>query len=331
MNILVTGGTGFLGRHLALALLSHGHRVYLLGRNFTQAHDLLALGAQPVPVDLRDRRATIAACAGMEAVFHVGALSAPWGRRADFFAINVDGTANVIAGCRQSGVARLIYVSSPSVVFDGRDQRDLAESVPYPRRFASVYSFTKKLGEDLVNHAAATGLSTVILRPKAIFGPGDTSLLPRLIAAARAGRLPQIGDGRNLVDLTYVDNVVSALLLALDAPTTGRTYTITNGEHVALWAVIRTVLRHLNLSTELRRVPLKLALAAAAIMEARAAITGREPLLTRYSAAILARTQTYDIGAARRDLRYTPQVSVAAGIRRTLAALSTPEMKLADG
>lgn len=323
--MLITGGTGFLGRHLARALLLRGHRVDLLGRNFSQSADLLSLGAQPVPVDLRDQQATIAACAGMDAVFHVGALSAPWGRRADFFAINVDGTANVIAGCERHDVGRLIYVSSPSVVFDGRDHWNLSESAPYPRRFASIYSLTKKLGEDLVNQAAAA-LPTVILRPKAIFGPGDTSLLPRLIDAARRGRLPQIGDGRNLVDLTYVDNVVHALLLALAAPAAvGRTYTITNGEHPPLWDVIRQVLRHQGLSTRLRRVPLSVALPAAAIMEARAAITGREPLLTRYSAAILARTQTYTISAAQRDLGYAPQVSVAEGIARTLATLSIPE------
>ncbi|HEY0606163.1 MAG TPA: NAD-dependent epimerase/dehydratase family protein [Herpetosiphonaceae bacterium] len=325
MKILVTGGTGFLGRHLARSLLLRGQRVHLLGRNFTHSADLLSLGAQPVSVDLRNRQATIAACAGMDAVFHVGALSAPWGRRADFFAINVDGTAHVIAGCRQHGVGRLIYVSSPSVVFDGRDHWNLSESAPYPRRFASIYSLTKKLGEDLVNQAAAA-LPSVILRPKAIFGPGDTSLLPRLIEAARRGRLPQIGDGRNLVDLTYVDNVVHALLLALDSPAAiGRTYTITNSEHPPLWDVIRQVLQHQGLSTQLRRVPLNVALLAAAIMETRAAITGHEPLLTRYSAAILARTQTYTISAAQRDLDYAPQVSVAEGIARTLAALGSPE------
>ena len=325
MQILVTGGTGFLGRHLAHALIARGHHVRLLGRNFTQSAALLSAGAQPAPIDLRERQATIAACAGMDAVFHVGALSAPWGPRADFWAINVGGTENVIAGCRQHHVRRLIYVSSPSVVFDGRDHHDLTEAAPYPRRFASVYSLTKKIGEDLVNEAARAGLPTIILRPKAIFGPGDSALLPRLIDAARSGRLPQIGGGCNLVDLTYVDNVVHALLLALDAPTTGHAYTITNGEHVALWQVVRTVLQRLDLSTELRRVPLKLALIAAGLMEARAAITGREPLLTRYSAAILARTQTYDISAARRDLGYMPQISVAEGIERTLAALQQSE------
>jgi nucleoside-diphosphate-sugar epimerase len=152
-------------------------------------------------------------------------------------------------------------------------------------------------------------------------------LLPRLIAAARAGRLPRIGDGRNRVDLTYVDNVVHALLLSLQAPAArvhGRTYTITNGEHPLLWEVIGKVLRNLGIPDRLRGVPLPAALAGAALMEASAAFTGREPRLTRYAALILARTQTYDISAAQRDLGYVPLVSIAEGVARTMAALQTP-------
>ncbi|HEY6407842.1 MAG TPA: NAD-dependent epimerase/dehydratase family protein, partial [Ktedonobacteraceae bacterium] len=201
MELLVTGGTGFLGQHLARALLEQGHAVRLMGRNFAPAQPLISAGALPVRVDLRDSEAVNAACANVEAVYHVGALSAPWGKRSDFFEINVGGTEAVIAGCLKHQVRRLIYVSSPSVVFNGHDQHYITEQVPYPRRFASIYSLTKKLGEDAVNRAAEY-IETVILRPKAIFGPEDQSLLPRLIVAARQGRLPQIGDGRNLVDLT---------------------------------------------------------------------------------------------------------------------------------
>ena len=167
------------------------------------------------------------------------------------------------------------------------------------------------------------GLATVIVRPKAIFGPGDRALLPRLVAAARQGRLHQFGNGKNLVDLTYVDNVAHALHLALTAPAAvGRTYFITNDEHVPLWPAIRQLLARLGLPSQLRTMPLPVALAVAAVMEAQASWTGREPLLTRYSVGILARTQTYDITAARRDLGYAPIVSVAEGIERTLASLT---------
>jgi nucleoside-diphosphate-sugar epimerase len=212
-------------------------------------------------------------------------------------------------------------------VFDGLDHYDLTENAPYPRQFASVYSWTKKVGEDRVNAAAKDGLCALILRPKAVFGPGDRALLPRLINAARAGRLPQIGNGQNRVDLTYVDNVVHALLLALQAPAArvhGRTYTITNGEHPLLWDVICNVLRSLGICKRLRSVPLPIALTGAALLEASATLTGREPRLTRYTALILARTQTYDISAAERDLGYVPPVPLAEGIARTIAALRTP-------
>jgi nucleoside-diphosphate-sugar epimerase len=324
MDILVTGGTGFLGQHLAEALLARGHKTYMLGRNFEQAgvRELIARGAISIIADLRDRFAVEAACEGKDVICHAGALSAPWGKRNDFYEINVGGTEGVIAGCREYGVRRLIYISSPSVVFDGNDQSFVSEDVPYPRRFASIYSLTKKLGEDRVNEAGARGLQTVILRPKAIFGPGDQALLPRLIAAAKQRRLPQIGNGQNLVDLTYVENVVHAILLALDSTAVvGKTYTVTNDEHVRLWDVIRYVLGQLNLSTHLRQIPLSLALSAASLMEIRAALVGREPLLTRYSAAILARNQTYDISSVKRDLHYAPCVSIDKGIANTLEVL----------
>ena len=321
--VLVTGATGFVGSHLTRALLARGCRVRALGRDFGRSPNLAAAGAVPVVADLRDGEAVSEACRGVSAVVHAGALSSPWGRAAEFEAVNVGGTANVIAGCRRHGVRRLVYVSSPSVVFDGRDQRDLSDDAPYPRRFVSAYSRTKKEAEDLVNAAARGDVPSVIVRPKAVFGPGDTALLPRLIRAARRGRLPQIGDGQNLVDLTYIDNVVQALLLALDADdaAVGKTYTITNGEHVRLWDVVRQVLMRLDLPTRLPRLPLPAALSLAAVLEAAALVTRREPLLTRYTVAILGRTQTYDISAARRDLGYAPQVSVVEGIERTLAAL----------
>ncbi len=317
MHILITGGTGFLGRYVARMLLERGHQVRLMGRDFTESSALIAAGAVPVHADLRDHAAVISACAGADAVVHAGALSAPWGPRRDFLAVNLGGTAAVIAGCRRHAVSRLVVVSSPAVVFSGRDHHNTTEAAPYPRRPSSIYAHSKRLAEELVR--AAPDVPAVILRPKAIFGPGDRALLPGIVAAARAGRLPQIGHGRNLVDITYVENVAHAITLALTAnAAVGRTYHITNGEHVPLWDLIRELLRRLDIPAHLPPVPLSLMLAAAAAMEVRAALTGREPLLTRYSVAILARTQTYDISAARRDLGYVPLISVDAGVAKTL-------------
>ncbi|MBC8103148.1 MAG: NAD-dependent epimerase/dehydratase family protein [Cytophagales bacterium] len=325
-SVLITGGTGFIGGAFARHLLTRTDiAVRLLGRNFGKSADLVALGGRPLQTDLRDREGVIAACDGVDTVFHIGALSAPWspGGRRDFYNVNVLGTENLLEGCRRAGVRRLVYVSSPSVVFGGADHRNLAEDAPYPQHFASAYSWSKKLAEDRVRAAGQAGIHTIILRPKAVFGPGDTSLLPRLIAAARAGRLPQIGDGTNAVDLTPVENVVHALCLCQTAPPEawGHTFTITGGESALLWDVIRCVLRALKIPDPRRQIPLRVALLAAGLMEVRAAVTKKEPLLTRYSALILARTQTYDISAARRSLGYAPIRSLAEGIERTIAAL----------
>ncbi len=320
MKVLVTGGTGFLGRYIARALLQRGDEVSILGRNFAAVPDLLAQGARPLKVDLRDSPTVQQACVGMDAVCHSGALSAPWGKRADFFAINASGTQTIIEGCRHHRVQRLVYISSPSVLFDGRDQHNLTEAAPYPNRFTSTYALTKKLGEDFVR--AATDVPSVILRPKALFGPGDQALLPRLIAAARAGRLPQIGDGRNRVDITYVENAADAAVLALTAPAAvGKTYLITNGEHALLWEVINQVLQHLHIPAPTRVLPVGLAWSVALLMEAVAAVTRHEPRLTRYSVLLLARTQTYAITAAHRDLDYHPRYALAEGIEKTLATL----------
>jgi nucleoside-diphosphate-sugar epimerase len=253
---------------------------------------------------------------------HAGALSAPWGPFREFHAANVEGTKVVLAGCIQNRVRRLVHISSPSVVFDGRDLHEATEQVRYPRRLTSHYSLTKKLGEDLVNAASSQGLERVILRPKAIFGPEDTTLLPRILAAAEKGRLVQIGDGKNLVDLTYVDNVVQAILLAIETPgIDGRTYTITNDEHVPLWSVIRQTLEHFGMNSRLKAVHPRAALFAAFLMAGLSRLNGREPSLTRHSVLVLACTQTYDIGAARNELGYVPRVSIADGLERTLRGM----------
>ncbi|HEY7094501.1 MAG TPA: NAD-dependent epimerase/dehydratase family protein [Ktedonobacterales bacterium] len=327
MRVLVTGATGFLGWRLAAALVEHGHHVRVLVRNPGADDALIVNGAEVWRGDLRDQEAVIAACEGMEVVQHAGALSAPWGPKAEFYATNVGGTQAVLEGCQRYGVRRLIYVSSPSVVFDGQDQHNLTETAPYPATCVSVYSHTKKLGEDLVN-AARGDLETVILRPKAIFGPGDRALLPRMLATARTGRLPMIGDGRNLVDLTYVENVVEAMRLAMTADAAvGKTYHITNDEHALLWRLVRRILQELKLPPPRLRISLPAALAAAGAMERVARVTGREPTLTRYSALILARTQTYNIAAAKRDLGYHPPISLEEGIELTLSALRLDQLR----
>ena len=320
VRVLVTGATGFLGVHTCRELLSRGHDVRAFGRDFS---GFQVTGIEQICGDLRDAATVFRACSGMDAVVHAGALSSPWGKLEEFMAVNVNGTRNVLEACVQSGVRRLLHISSPAVIFTGRDHVLERDDAPYPQTFSSHYALSKKRAEELVLESKSK-LELIVLRPKAIYGPGDRALLPRIVAAARARRLPQIGDGENLVDLTFVDDAVRAITCALECPmpaTSFPVYTITSGEHLNLWAVIRRVLNTLGLHSSLPVMPVGPMLRLAGWLEQVATISGREPRLTRYGVELLARTQTYDISRAKSDLGFEPHTSLEQGFIRTVEAL----------
>ncbi len=320
MKVLVTGATGFLGQALARRLRSQQFDVSALGRNPAVLAQLEREGMRPIQADLADRQAVAAACQGQAIVFHVGALAAPWGKREDFYRSNVLGTQNVITGCETHSVGRLVHVSTPSIYFGLDSLVDVAEDAPLPARPVNEYARTKLLAETEVDSAFARGVPVLTIRPRAIFGPGDTAILPRLIARLKTGRLPVIGDGRNLIDMTYVENVVDALLLCATSPaaTLGKKYNITNGESTALWPLIEKLCTALGYPLPKRHIPYRVADGAAALMEiVYGLLPGQpEPPLTRYSVALLAKNTTLDISAARRELGYQPQISVEEGFQR---------------
>ena len=323
--VVVTGATGFLGQHLVRRLIEIGQPVRATGRNLRIGLELQAAGADFRPVDLRDRAGMKAAMDGVVAVVHSGALSSVWGPRKAFHAINVGGTENVIAACLAHGVKRLVYISSPSVMTRPVAQLNLNETEPLPDEHVSIYSETKRLAEEAVQHAAAAtpGLETVILRPKAIYGPGDTAILPRLLTAAEKGRLPIVGDGDTVTNLTHVRDVVAATILALKSKkAVGKTYLITGGEDVRFWDVIKDVVTRAGFKPPTRRVPIRRAMRAARVLEWvwRTFRLPGEPPLTTYTAGILGLSQTYDISAARRDLGYEPSVSMADGVAEAFPA-----------
>jgi len=322
--VLVTGGGGFLGLAIVRALAARGDRVRSFSRN--AHHDLEALGVEQVRGDIADLRALERACAGMDAVFHTAAKPPPWGRYDEYHRTNVLGTQRVIAACLACGVPRLIHTSTPSVIFDGRDLEGVDESVPYPARHTAAYAATKALAERAVIQAAGGAFRTVVLRPHQIWGPGDPHFVPRLIA--RAGRLRRIGDGRNRVDTTYIDNAAEAHLLAADALGTapalsGRVYFISQGEPLPAWDMIDAILKAAGLDPVRGRVPHRLARTAGLVFEKLFAwlrLPG-EPPMTRFVADALAKAHWFDISAARRDLGYAPAVSTAEGLRRLAAWL----------
>ncbi len=317
--VFVTGASGFIGGKLAERLLADGRKVRVLSRR--PLPELEARGAEVIPGDLHDLNALQRGCLSADTVFHVAGRVGVWGPADDFFRVNVEGTRNVIAACRDAKVPRLVYTSSPSVIYNGGDLAGLDESAPLCTAAPCAYPTSKAAAEKLVLEANDSSLATVALRPHLVWGPGDKNVVPRIMALARAGKLKIVGSGRNKVDITHITNVVDAHLLAEgalvqpDHPARGRAYFITNGEPVVLWDWINEVLRGVGIPEITRRVPLPVAYAAGGLLEAvwRLGKKSGEPPMTRFVAKEMATDHWFKIDAARRDLGYHPLVSVAQG------------------
>jgi 2-alkyl-3-oxoalkanoate reductase len=322
MNALVTGGGGFLGRAIVQRLIASGDHVRVFARQ--RYHELDALGVHSIQGDVRDAEVVARACAGIDVVYHTAAAAGIWGPWRRFYEINTLGTEHVIAGCRRHRVSRLVFTSSPSVTFDGRDQNGIDERVPYPRRWLAHYPHTKALAERLVLAAHdPPRLHTCALRPHLIWGPGDRHLVPRLIERARAGQLRRIGRGQNLIDMIYIDNAAEAHLQAADAlgshsSVGGRAYFLSQGEPVNCWAWIDDILKLAGLEPIKRSIPLSAAYAIGAALEVAYRLMRREdePRMTRFVAAQLGTSHWFDISRARADFGYHPRVSTAEGMQR---------------
>ena len=326
MKVLVTGGNGFLGRAIVAELKRRGHQVSSASRR--PSAELAALGVRTLTCDLRNREHVERALHGQEAVVHAAAKTGLHGARADFVRTNVEGTRFVLEACRTGGVGKLVYTSSPSVVFDGRDHRRADESLPYPRRYLAAYPATKAAAEREVLAANGPNLATVALRPHLVLGPGDANLMPRLVARARAGKLRIVGDGKNEVSFTWLDNAAAAHADALErlepgGRGAGRAYFVAQKEPVALWTWLAELFRHAGIPPPARRVSRALAYAGGTLCELAWALTRRtgEPPMTRFLALQLATSHSYDVGALERDLGYRERVSTAEATEKLVALL----------
>lgn len=326
MVALVTGGGGFLGRFIVEQLLARGDRVRSFARR--PYPELAALGVEVIHGDITARRALVAACAGVDCVFHAAALAGIGVAWEPFEQTNVVGTRHVIEACRQQRVPRLVYTSSPSVTFAGVDQSGIDEAtlpdMAWMEANGAHYSRSKAIAEQAVLAANGSALRTCALRPHLIWGPRDAHLIPRLIDRARRGRLRRVGDGTNLVDICYVENAATAHLAAAaalakaESTVAGRAYYLSQGEPVNCWQWIDQILELAELPPVRKSISYKTAWRLGAVCEAvyRKLPLRGEPPMTRFLAAQLARSHWYDIGAARRDLRYKPTVSTAEGMSR---------------
>lgn len=316
MKALVTGATGFLGGALTRRLKGLGWNVTASGRNISRLDELERLGIKTEQIDLKDKNGLREASKDQEIVFHCAAFPSPWGNYEKFYQANVIGTRNVIQACEANKVKRLVYVSTPSLYFDYGSRMNVKETDPLPEP-VSNYSATKLLAEEEVDKASANGLATITIRPRALFGPGDTVIFPRLIPRLQTGRLPILGDGENIVDLTYIENVVDALLLCAESSpkTLGKKYNISNDEPVKIWRLIQHICDELGLPHPKRKISYPIANAVATALELLYGLipTHPEPPLTRISVSMLANNTTLDISAAKNELGYKPKVSVDEG------------------
>ncbi|QDT37856.1 NAD-dependent epimerase/dehydratase family protein [Stratiformator vulcanicus] len=325
---LVTGGGGFLGRYIVEQLVAKGLPVRVFCRG---DYDFLdELGVETFRGDLTDENAIRAACEGCETVFHVAALPGVWGPRSVYEATNLTGTEHVIEGCRSAGVRKLIFTSSPSVVFDGAEHVDANEEVRYPAQYLCHYPATKAAAERAVLKANdPPNLVTAALRPHLIWGPRDPHLLPRLIERAKSGRLRRVGSGENVVSVAYVENAAAAHLQLADtleesSPAAGHAYFINDPDSVLLWDWVNELLAIANLPPIRRSISAKAAYGVGAMLEGAwsALRLSGEPPMTRFVAQQLSRSHSYSIEGARRDFGYQPLVDHKEAMRRT-----TPYLK----
>lgn len=320
-TILVTGGGGFLGGAIVRQLSERGARLRTFSRQ--RYPQLESLGAEQFQGVLDDGAAVDQAVAGCDLVFHVAAKAGVWGPYEDYHRANVTGTENVISSCRRHGVNRLVYTSSPSVVFNGADMEGVNESVPYPKHFEAHYPHTKALAEQKVMAANDETFATVSLRPHLIWGPGDNHLVPRIIAKGKAGQIRKIGRRENKVDSIYIDNAAEAHLLAAaklapESAVAGKVYFISQDEPMSVWELINRILDAGGAPPVERSVSPRLAYLAGCVCETVHNALGLkgEPRMTRFVARELSTAHWFDISAAKRDFGYVPKVSIDEGLKR---------------
>ncbi len=323
-KILITGGGGFVGKEIARQAIEKGLSVSVFGRNHYP--ELEEMGAVCIKGDIRSSTDLKSACSTMDTVFHVAALAGIWGDWSDYHSINVLGTRNVLESCKTNKVARLVYTSTPSVVFNRENLTGEDETLAYPDTFLCHYAKTKAMAEQEVLAAASEELATCAIRPHLVWGPGDPHLVPRLLERGRRGQLKRVGDGTNLVDISYVDNVAHAHLLAGENLATtksasGKPYFVSQDEPVNLWSWINELYQRVGVPEINRYVSFPAAYKAGHLLELvySALRVKKEPKMTRFLAEQLAKSHYFSIENCKRDLGYSPLVNNVEGMERLIS------------
>lgn len=325
MKILVTGGGGFVGGYVVDRLLGRGYAVRSLGRS--PQPGLEARGVDVRCADLADAQAVRDAVEGVHAVFHVAAKAGVWGSWDSYYQANVVGTKNVVEACQAHGVGRLVYTSTPSVVFNRQPFTGQGNELPYGKNWLCHYAHTKAIAEQEALGANSESLRVVALRPHLVFGPGDPHLLPRVVESVKAGRLKIVGHGRNRVDVSFVEDVATAHLAGFDAldagRAAGRAYFISQGEPVKIWSWLNQILEGLGHPPLKQKIPLPLAYVAGGMAELLWELFNKadEPPITRFAAVELAKDHFFDLSAAKRELSFRPAYTMKEALKKTVKDL----------
>jgi nucleoside-diphosphate-sugar epimerase len=322
-KVLVTGGTGFLGSHLCFKLQKLGYEVISLSRR--PGEELNDVGIKQVQIDLSSPNTDLdEVVKSVDVIFHTAGKVGMWGAWEEFYQVNYIGTQNLVDSAKRNGIRHFIYTSTPSVVFDNHDIQGGNEDLPYAKRSKSLYARSKILAEQYVLMNTDDQFKTVALRPHLIFGPGDQNLIPRIIAKAQAGRLRKIGDGKNKVDVIYIDNAVEAHIKAYEAlknnsiNVSGKAFFIAQEKPVILWDFIDKVLARYQLPKVQGRIPYFVAYMIASLIEwvfKAFRITKREPPTTRFIVMQLAKSHYFSHKNAKTILGYEPKLNTDEAIK----------------
>jgi len=332
-RVFVTGGSGFVGRNLIAALRRRripespdGPRpdliqVRALARSEAAADAVRDAGAEPVRGDLNDNDALRAGMKGCDVAFHAAAKVEEWGDSAEFDRINVEGTQGVLDAARAEGVRRVVHVSTEAVLAGGRPLRNADESWPYPAQPAGEYARTKGRAERRVLDANGDGLETVIVRPRLVWGPSDTSLLPKIVEAVKAGRFVWIGGGRYPTSTCHVANLAEGMILAAEKGRPGEIYFLSDGKSIEMRAFLTALLESVGVHPGNRSLPRWIALASAAVGETvwRALRLRSQPPITRTAVRLFGQEVTVDDARARQTLGYRPVISREEGLQALAA------------
>ena len=317
-KILVTGATGFLGKYLAPDLKQRGWEVLALGRNEKAGAELSKKGITFCHGDFTKPDECEKFFDGVECVIHAGALSTVWGKWENFYHTNVQGTRNICEMCLKHGVKRLVYISSPSVYSGKKDRFDILENDVDKSNELNYYIKSKILAEDIIKEYHDKGLYTVVIRPRGLFGIGDTSLIPRVLRANSKIGIPLLNGGKNYVDITHVKNVSHACCLAaVTEDINGEVFNITNGEPTEFRAILEQFLSAIGEKPKYLKLPFGLLYSVSVISEwfYRTFHLKGEPMLTKYTVCTLAFSQTLNIEKAKQKLGYQPVISLSEGIK----------------